>query len=111
MTAVACPECGGKVAYDLTCHTYPTRRDDGTEAWMACLPCDSAIEYVCTGQYNDENPGTCRWEYTHGLNPGNPRAAQNEAQRPAWLGDHQLVQGPLGMVTALPGVRMIGEDE
>lgn len=108
----SCPVCGGKVAYDLTCHTYAQRRDNGTEAWMACMPCDSAISYFCTAWLEDDAPaGACQWEYTHGLNPGNPRSPANEASRPAWLGDHQLVQGPLRLVTALPGIRMIGTDD
>jgi hypothetical protein len=32
----------------------------------------------------DDN-SQCGWEYTHGLNPKNPRAADNERYRPQWL--------------------------
>ena len=67
-----CPECGGRVEYDLTCHTYGQG-----DRFYACMPCDSAVEYFCASQYDDE-PGACKWRYTHGLNPRNPRAAQNE---------------------------------
>lgn len=80
-----CPECGAAVYYDLTCHTWPKRRDDGSEQWMSCLPCDSATEYVCTSV-------DCRWRYTLGLNPGNPRSAENEAGRPPWMDDADLRQ-------------------
>jgi hypothetical protein len=29
----------------------------------------------------------CNWEFTHGLNPKNPRAVANEKKRPEWLPD------------------------
>lgn len=63
--------------------------------WMACMPCDSATRYVCVahdnnrcfsdcGEYN-EHEG-CGWTWTWGLNPGNPRAADNETRNPNWDG-------------------------
>ena len=73
-----CPECGGETSSWPGCHTWPQRPDDGTEQWMSCLPCDTAVDYYCT---EDD----CRWTYTAGLNPGNPRAAENERHRPPWL--------------------------
>jgi hypothetical protein len=72
-----CPRCGSPVDSMPTCHTWPRRRDDGTEQWMSCLPCDSATDWYCT---SDE----CRWGWTQGLNPRNPRAADNESRRPEW---------------------------
>lgn len=106
-----CPECGGKVLWDLACHTYPQTRDNGhgshsaNEAhpgtpcpepkvtWMACMPCDSATRYVCQAHNEDrcdsdcmewnEHEG-CGWTWTYGLNPGNPRAADNETRNPLW---------------------------
>jgi len=75
----ACPECGREVVYSLTCHTYG---QDGK--FYACMPCDSAVDYVCAGQFDDKPTG-CEWEYTHGLNPRNPRAARNEERRPSWI--------------------------
>ena len=45
---------------------------------MSCLPCDSAVDFYCVED-------GCRWFYTHGLNPRNPRAAENETHRPRWL--------------------------
>lgn len=87
MSAARCPGCGSGVVYDLTCHTYPQKRPDGAEQWMACMQCDSAIRYMCDGPdggegYPDEG---CGWEYEHGLNPRNPRAAANEESRPPWI--------------------------
>jgi hypothetical protein len=110
--AAACPECGGKVVYDLACHTWPQTRPGGGVTFMSCMPCDSAIEYYCVAQYADDSPGTCAWEYTHGLNPRNPRSAANEAKRPAWIPEglsvNQRAGGsdfmPLVLATALPGV-------
>lgn len=75
-----CPRCGGKVHRQFACHTYPRRDDNGKESWMACLPCDSAVLYAC-----DQPPKECGWSYTNGLNPRNPRAAANEANRPDWM--------------------------
>jgi hypothetical protein len=75
--SLACPECGGPVDVMLTCHTYPQRQADGTERWMACMPCDSASDWYCE---SDE----CNWSWTEGLNPRNPRAAANDASRPSW---------------------------
>jgi hypothetical protein len=105
VSAPSCPGCGSPVVYDLACHTWPQRRDDGTERWMACLPCDSAVRYMCDGPdtgegYPDEG---CGWSYVHGLNPRNPRATANEESRPSWL------PGPSGG-NAVPGCRMFGED-
>jgi hypothetical protein len=76
----ACPRCGGKVYRDFACHTYPSRTADGTPVWMSCLPCDSAVLYACEKPRNE-----CGWSYTNGLNPRNPRAAENEANRPDWM--------------------------
>ena len=64
-------ECGKPVLWDYTCHTWP-----GSNTWMACLDCNSAILFHC--------PNYC-WSYTWGLNPANPRVEQNEQHRPAWL--------------------------
>lgn len=96
--APSCPECGGPVAYDLTCHTYG---QDGK--FYACMPCDSAIEYICVNQYDDI--GDCDWRYTHGLNPANPRAAKNEESRPPWLPESQSAEGGEWV---MPGVKMLG---
>lgn len=75
----ACPRCGGPVEEELTCHTWPQTRPDGTEQWMACLPCDSATEWYCVA--GDHNEG-CGWSWTDGLNPRNPRAAANALNAP-----------------------------
>jgi hypothetical protein len=100
-TIPVCPECGAEVVYDLTCHTYSVKRDNGTEAWVACMPCDSAVGYICVRELDDD--GECGWRYTHGLNPRNPRAAENEQRRPSWISQGQ----PCGEWRA-PGVRLIG---
>jgi hypothetical protein len=107
------------VAYDLTCHTYSLQREDGTESWRACMPCDSAIEYMCTAWMDDDEPGVCDWIYVHGLNPRNPRWAHNEARRPAWIPPgRDCVQTvyaksppgyPISLAMAVPGVRMLGD--
>ena len=68
-----CPRCGGQVAYDLDCHTW--QRSDGV--WMSCLGCASATYYTCLAD-------DCRWSYIAGLNPRNPRAAENESNKPPW---------------------------
>jgi hypothetical protein len=94
----ACPECGGPVVYGLTCHTYRMG-----ERWYSCLPCDSAVEYICANQYDDI--GDCDWRYTHGLNPGNPRTAKNEEFRPPWLPEGR---GAEGGYWVMPGVLMLG---
>ena len=73
-----CPICGGEVRYYPTCHTYGI---DGR--WMACISCDSAIEYMCI---NEDNL-LSHWSYIDGLNPRNPRAEVNAANRPKWLDD------------------------
>jgi hypothetical protein len=111
MAAPRCPECGGKVAYDLTCHTWPQQqRDGGSERFMTCMPCDSAIEYLCTEWLRDDKPGECNWRYTHGLNPRNPRSAANDAKRPAWI-PVDLTCRRDGFTQAVPGVRMLGDDD
>lgn len=77
-----CPQCGGPTrAYD-TCHTYPSTQPDGTKRWMACLGCYSAARIDCKANDGDG----CGWPgYEWGLNPGNPRAVDNEQHRPSWL--------------------------
>lgn len=79
-----CPRCGGPVEPFPTCHTWPQAHTEGNERWMSCLPCDSATDWLCVA---DPAPGAaeCGWSYTEGLNPRNPRAAENEMTRPAWL--------------------------
>ena len=88
-TKAECPECWATVHYDFDCHTYQQG-----ERWVACLPCDSAIGYYCSRE-------DCEWHYTHGLNPGNPRSANNEQRRPAWLDGWELHSA--NMVNAYPG--------
>lgn len=79
-TRPGCPRCGGAdLAAHLTCHTWSRQRDDGTEQWMSCMGCGSAMHYYCADLDN------CDWSYDHGLNPRNPRSARNEAARPDWL--------------------------
>lgn len=97
----ACPECGGKVAYGLACHTYGQG-----DKFYACLPCDSAISYFCA-EWLDDKPTACRWEYTHGLNPLNPRSAANEARRPPWIPASQ----PFTENWRAPGVPLNGSQE
>ena len=75
-----CPRCGNPdLGAYYSCHTWSQRSDDGSEGWMSCLGCCSAIHYYC----NDLDD--CGWSYEHGLNRHNPRSARNEANRPAWL--------------------------
>lgn len=93
-----CPACGGTVRWDFTCHTYGWK-DDGTGG-MACLYCDSAVEYECL---------ECDWSYVDGLNPRNPRSAANVARRPAWLVTPD--GGPLGLVGGMPGVPSRWDDD
>lgn len=80
--AIPCPRCAGYDIYaDTTCHTWPGgTRPDGTVTWMACQGCGSAMRYACFG---------CGWSYTHGLNPGNPRATAKAEARPAWITDER----------------------
>jgi len=73
-----CPACGAATDMMPTCHTWANRRPDGSVVWMACMGCDSAMDYYCTAD-------DCRWDYTHGLNPQNPRAADNATRKPGWL--------------------------
>jgi hypothetical protein len=78
--AFPCPKCGDEVCIEFTCHTYET---GGT--WWACQGCGSAHNLFCTAFLRDDVVSECRWSYTIGLNPKNPRALDNEIQRPAWL--------------------------
>jgi hypothetical protein len=93
-----CPECGREVVYNLTCHTY-----GHGDRFYACMPCDSAVEYICAGQLDDKPTG-CDWRYTHGLNPRNPRAEANEHHRPPWL---PADRAPEGGDWVMPGVKAI----
>lgn len=77
-----CPACGGKVRYDLGCHTWGGK-PDGT-GWMACLPCGSAFVFDCVGEDTEDGEG-CGWTYTWGLNPRNPKSVGNEERRPLWI--------------------------
>jgi hypothetical protein len=79
LNEVECPKCKSlDIVWDYVCHTYGP-------PWMACMDCDSAVDYYCR-----EN--TCDWRYTDGLNSRNPRAEENAKKRPAWLDDEQAVQ-------------------
>lgn len=87
----SCPRCGGPVESDLTCHTWPRTKDDGTVQWMSCLPCDSAVLYYCAGnedadEDSDEYWG-CGWRWTKGLNPQNPRSKENHKRYPGWYSE------------------------
>jgi hypothetical protein len=102
---VTCPLCGGAdIVWDLTCHTWPRTRADGTQQWMSCMPCDSAIEYYCRGE-------GCPWSYTHGLNPNNPRKALNEQGRPPWIADAKTTSRAGGIIDTRPGVRSAWDDD
>jgi len=70
-----CPKCGNSpVLVMLTCHTYQQ-----SGHWVSCMPCSSAGVIFC----NEED---CDWAgYYWGINPKNPRAANNENYRPEWL--------------------------
>jgi hypothetical protein len=108
MSDPACPQCAYRVAYNLTCHTWPARRDDGSLAWRACMPCDSAIEYLCLRDLDDA--GECGWRYTHGLNPRNPRnprTQENEKNRPPWIPEGQH---PGWGMQPVPGVMLLGSE-
>lgn len=74
----ACPKCEGYVQRSFTCHTHQSRLSNGKDIWVSCLTCDSAVQYAC------EADG-CDWYYVNGLNPKNPRAADNELRRPQWM--------------------------
>jgi len=80
-----CPDCGGQVHWDFTCHTYGWA-EDGTGG-KACLGCDSAIEFCCArpDQDGDLLEDGCGWAYTWGLSPRNPSFARNEERRPWWI--------------------------
>jgi hypothetical protein len=95
MTKPMCPECSHEnIQWDFACHTWPGGlRTDGSEQWMSCQNCDSAIRYSCHCWLDDEDDDpepfrSCQcsgWDYTHGLNPRNPRWEREQAFRPAWL--------------------------
>ena len=96
-------ECGQPVLWDYTCHTWPQRRADGTETWMSCGGCGSAIDLYCAGY--------C-WNYTWGLNPRNPRVERNEQHRPAWLvGDIEWDQYGIFALNMPAGVTDAGEGD
>jgi hypothetical protein len=80
-----CPECAGPVRWNFTCHTYGWQ-EDGTGG-MACMSCDSAIEFCCAqpDQDGDLLEDGCGWMYTWGLNRRNPSAVRNEEHRPPWI--------------------------
>lgn len=90
-----CPRCGGPVESDFACHTWPRTRDDGTQQWMACMPCDSATRWSCV-EWTEEDEADkwmikgedigsgCGWSWTQGLNPGNPRSEENDLNEPEW---------------------------
>lgn len=82
---MTCPECGGKVERIHTCHTWGWRPNEEGKmvGGMSCIGCCSAMHYYCTERYEEVSP--CRWEYTAGMNPNNPKAAENEKRKPAWL--------------------------
>jgi hypothetical protein len=81
MSDVLCPDCGhDNIKVSLTCHTWP----QGNQ-WMHCQGCDSALEYDCRCWLDDDTECNCMWDYTHGLNPGNPRHRNEEMKRPEWL--------------------------
>lgn len=85
---VPCFSCGSyHLVWEFTCHTYPQTRRDGTVGYMHCMPCDSAMEIYCKD---------CDWEYTYGLNKGNPRSVTNEKFRPGWLKE-DMSYGALGI--------------
>lgn len=92
MSKLACPKCGGPVHSYWTCHTWPRTQEDGTQRWMSCLPCDSAVRYYCIAHSDEcqsdcwdyEDHVGCGWDWTKGLNPNNPRAEENEANNPHW---------------------------
>ena len=61
--------------------------------WMSCMPCDSATKYYCIGHSDEhcsprcweyEDHDGCGWDWTKGLNPGNPRSAENDLKDPHW---------------------------
>jgi hypothetical protein len=85
LIAEPCPECGGRVRYWLTCHTWGGK-PDGT-GWMHCLPCDTAWDLICSlpDEDGDFLVDGCGWSYTWGLNPRNPRSVRNEECRPPWI--------------------------
>lgn len=95
-----CPECGGEVEWDFTCHTYPGTWQ-GKETWMSCMPCDSATLYSCVA-HNEERCWEdcdeygmhegCGWRWTWGLNKGNPRYQENEKKNPLW-GEKEMENG------------------
>jgi hypothetical protein len=100
---VRCPLCSSTDVYwSLTCHTYSVGKA-GEERWMSCLPCDSAVRYGCA------NEG-CDWAYTHGLNPRNPNANNNERFRAPWL-PAELQVSDHSFPWTRPGVRAIWDND
>lgn len=107
----SCPECGEIVEADLGCHTWPRTitREDGSrhEQWMSCMPCDSATIWSCETRWMDEDElrllgkekghpiVPCDWTWTEGLNPGNPRYAENETRNPHWDFDEETIIKPI----------------
>jgi hypothetical protein len=89
----SCPECGGPVEASPTCHTWP-QTFDGKTTWMVCLPCDSATAWDCDADVNDGMG--CGWSWTQGLNPRNPRAADNDAKRPSWAAQSREAAAEFG---------------
>lgn len=92
-----CPRCNGPVVSNLTCHTWPKNYGTPEERWMSCLPCDSAVRWHCVAwqqedyqaqddgwMFEDDEGVGCGWSWTDGLNPGNPRAAENALNKPDW---------------------------
>ena len=76
-----CPKCGTEEIQAVpACHTYLT--DKG---WYSCMGCYSAIRYECNN---------CDWEFTHGLNPKNPRAKVNSENEPSWHEDSWFMGDP-----------------
>jgi hypothetical protein len=100
-----CPECGAHVVWDFDCQTYSQTRSDGSDSWWACQGCDSAIEYICGGCWDDDTD--CQWCYIDGLNPRNPRAVKNAERRPLWLPPRDRS----GCGDVVPGVRSVRDPE
>ena len=92
---IKCPECScPRIYYDYTCHTYASTRADGSTMFMACLPCDSAIEYVC----ND-----CTWRWNAHLNPRNPRSVENDKKKPDWYVEPEYAEKSY-FLRPMPGI-------
>lgn len=95
-----CPKCNSEnIRWNLTCHTYKSGN-----TWMACMPCDSAIEYYCTED-------KCDWSFTHGLNKGNPMTEENEKSRPQWLIDKEMQVDKNGLSIPETGIKYYDDDD